>query len=446
MKNVSLMQVAARLINTPLLIHPESLNTLLNILATHIGGKAMAAPGKTAALPAGMSTRSSVQAQGGIAVIPICGILAYKSDDFMEWLFGDTSYETIREQFQTALADPNISGIVFDVDSPGGEVCGCFDLADEIYNARGIKPISSVVNEVAYSAAYLLASSAEKVYIPRTGSAGSIGVIMEHMDQSKYDENIGVKYTPIFAGSHKNDFDRHSQLSPEMLQTAKGIVDSHYELFIKTIARNRGMSPQAVRDTEAALYFGKSAVDIGLADSVTPWSKAMSEITKKKSKGGTNMKALVEKLRAACADAPAELMASAFAEMGFVAKAQGEGVLISVPNIAAIAGALGLTPEQVSSDLKGVDLGAAKAAAEKAVRAQIVSVLEVCALGGQEKMGLGLVKDGTSLEDARTKIIEAKAAGSQQVTIKSTVTSLGTGEVSPLVADARQRAEAAKNK
>lgn len=442
MKNASIMQVAARLINTPLLLHPESLNTILNILSAHIGTQ-IQIPGKTAALPAGIGTRSGVQAQGGIAVIPVCGILPNKFDEFTEWLFGDTSYETIRAQFQSALADPNITGIVLDVDSPGGEVAGCFDLVDEIYNARGVKPIHAIVNETAYSAAYAIASAAEKIYLPRTASAGSVGVIMEHLDQSKYDENIGVKYTPIYAGARKNDFDPHTALSPEAAQAAQGFVNSHYELFVKTVARNRGMSPQAVRDTEAALYFGKNAVDVGLADSVTPWTKAMSEISKKKVKGG-NMKALLEKLRAAAIDAPAEMLASALAEMGFVPKAQAEGVLIPSANMEAIAIALGVKSEQLVGDLKGVDFNAIKTEVEKNIRAQTVSVLEVCALGGMEKMSIGLITSGASIEDARKQVLEAKVAGSQQAVIKSTVTALGTGEVSPLITDAKARAEVAK--
>lgn len=444
MNNASIMQVARRLINTPLLLQPESLNTLLSIFNAHAGMQ-IQNPGKTAALPAGLGTRPGVQAQGGIAVIPVCGVLANKSDEFMEWLFGDTSYETIRAQFQASMADPNITGIVLDVDSPGGEVAGCFDLVDEIYNARGVKPIYAVVNETAYSAAYAIASAAEKIYLPRTGSAGSIGVIMEHMDQSKYDENLGVKYTPIYAGACKNDFDRHNALSPEAAKAAQGIVNSHYELFVKTVARNRGMSPQAVRETEAALFFGKNAVDVGLADSVTPWTKAMNEITKKKSKGGTTMKALLDKLRAAVADAPADMLASALAEMGFVPKAQNEGLFVPSANMETIAAAFGMKAEQLTGDMKGVDLNAvARAEIEKTVRAQIVSVLEICALGGMEKMSIGLVSTAASIEDARKQVLEAKAGAASQQTIRSSVTALGTGEVSPLITDAKARAEAAK--
>lgn len=438
--NSSIIQVAARLFNTPLLIHPDSLNTILNVIGAHIG-TSISLPLEAAALPAAQETRTGISAQGPVAVIPVCGILSHKQDEFAEWVFGDTSYETIRAQFQAALADPNITGIVFDVDSPGGEVKGCFDLVDEIYNARGIKPISAVVNETAFSAAYAIASAAEKIYLPRTGSVGSVGVIMVHMDQSQYDEKLGVKYTPIYAGARKNDFDRHSALSPEAAQVAQGIVESHYELFVKTTARNRGISPQIVRDTQAALYYGKNAVDIGLADSVAPWAKAMSEITRKKTKGGS-MQSLIEKLRAITANEPAEAVAKALAEMGFVPKDQAQGISIQQQNLDAIAAALDLKPEQLIGDLNGVNFTAIQEKAEKSARAQIISVLEVCALGGQEKLAMELVTAGATKEDAQKKVHEAKAAGSRQQTVKSTVAATTTGEMNPLIEDASRRAEA----
>jgi ClpP class serine protease len=153
-------------------------------------------------------------------MISIQGILHYHSnliDLIIDYILGGTSYDSIREEFQAALADPSVGAIVFDIDSPGGEVSGCFDLVDEIFNARGIKPISAIVNEMAYSAAYAIASAADKVILPRTGGVGSVGVICVHMDQSQYDANVGVKFTPIFAGSHKGDFTPHAPLSTSAL-------------------------------------------------------------------------------------------------------------------------------------------------------------------------------------------------------------------------------------
>lgn len=276
-ENDCAIQITKRLTNKPLLIDPKTINTTLSLLNGPIGLAHLSFPDKINISQWGRF--NGLIRHGNVGVIAIKDILYNHSDFIFENLLTGTSYDTIRSRFQAALNDPSISAIVFDCDSPGGEVSGCFDLVDEIYNARGTKPIYAVVNEMAYSGAYAIASAADKIFVPRTAGVGSVGVIYLHMDQSKYDENIGVKYTPIYAGSHKVDFDRHLPLSAEAQRAAREEINRIYELFITTVSRNRAVSSQSVRNTEAALYFGKNAVDAGLADSVMSWSKALSDIS-----------------------------------------------------------------------------------------------------------------------------------------------------------------------
>ena len=448
MKNQSIIQIARRLLNTPLMIEAGGLNTVLSILCGHTGLDINLGPKQTA-LTSARTDRSNVSQQNGVAVIPVTGILSHKSDEFLEWLYGDTSYDTIRAQHAAALADPNISAILFDVDTCGGVVSGCFDLVDDIYNARAVKPTYAIINETAFSAGYALASAAEKVYITRTGGAGSIGIISVHMDQSKFDETMGVKYTPIYAGARKTDFDRHAPLSSDAQKAAQENVDRTYDLFVKTVARNRGITPQAVRATEAGLYFGKNAVDAGLADTVAPWSKAITDVAKtKKSKGGNNMKALLEKLRAALIDAPAETVAQAMAELGFVPKQQAGVVSIPQANLDAIAAGLGVKAEQLAGDAKSIDFAVLKTAmkedAAKDITARITQIMEMCTLAGAEKQALGYITSNAAIEDIRKQIVEGKAASDARAGIRSTVSATSTGEVNPLIADAQKRAQAAK--
>ncbi|WP_457923732.1 S49 family peptidase [Wolbachia endosymbiont of Muscidifurax uniraptor] len=202
------------------------------------------------------------------AIIPIYGILTKKPGAFDKML-GMTSYEQIEEQITQSLADSGIETILLDIDSPGGEVNGIFDLADFIYSARGKKRIIAIANDDAYSAAYAIASSAEKVFVSRTSGVGSIGVIASHIDQSRFDEKQGIKYTTIFAGSRKNDLNPHEPMTSESLGSLQKEVDRLYEMFVQLIARNRNLSIQAIKSTEAGLYFGEKAVEIGLADGVT---------------------------------------------------------------------------------------------------------------------------------------------------------------------------------
>ncbi len=158
---------------------------------------------------------------------------------------------------------------MLEIDSPGGEVNGIFDLADFIYESIAKKRIIAIANDDAYSAAYAIASSAEKVFVSRTSGVGSIGVIASHIDQSRFDEKQGIKYTTIFAGSRKNDLNPHEPMTSESLESLQKEVGRLYEMFVQLIARNRGLSIEKIRSTEAGIYFGEKAVEIGLADGVT---------------------------------------------------------------------------------------------------------------------------------------------------------------------------------
>ncbi|WP_353282734.1 S49 family peptidase [Wolbachia endosymbiont (group A) of Pogonocherus hispidulus] len=208
----------------------------------------------------------------GIAIIRIYGVLTKKTEAF-DHILDMTSYENIHEEIESALEDKSIETILLDIDSPGGEVNGVFDLADFIYSARGKKRIIAIANDDAYSAAYAIASSAEKVFMSRTSGVGSIGVIASHIDQSGFDEKQGIKYTTVFAGSRKNDLNPHEPITSESLESLQKEVDRLYEMFLQLIARNRGLSTEKIRSTEAGLYFGERAIEIGLADGITTFSE-----------------------------------------------------------------------------------------------------------------------------------------------------------------------------
>lgn len=391
-----------RICNAPLLILPAALNHIISVV-----NRAYVIPAKLS--PPG--NQRIPQLQEGVAVIPVHGVLTYRGDDIFSWLFGGTAYDEIRAQFRSALSDPAVKAIIFDIDSPGGEAAGVFDLVDEIYQARGIKPIYAAANEAAYSAAYAIASAADTIYVPRTGRLGSIGVIAMHVDQSKWDENIGVRYTPIFAGARKNDFTPHEPLSAEAKAAGQAMVDEVYGLFVRTVARNRGMTPGEVRSTEAALYQGENAVDAGLADAVMSWDRAVADIVKKnKIKGGTVM-TFVERIKALFASAPAEEITPGLAEAGFIAREEADRLIRK-----------------------------AQDSAQEEALAGVIGILEVCSAAGMEKIAIECIKDKLTLEQAREKIIDAKATAAEKTQIRSTVGALSTGDVNPLIEDAKKRA------
>ena len=268
-----LPHLAARLFGVPLAIHRPKLDIILSVLGARIGLADLAAPvGYTPA------ARAPTPASGKVAVIPIHGTLVRRTSG-LEAESGLASYAGIAAQLDAALASPEGAAILLDIDSPGGESGGVFDLADRIRAASQLKPVWAVANDMAFSAAYALASAATRVFVARTGGVGSIGVIAMHVDQSAKDAKDGVRYTAVFAGERKNDLNPHEPISDAAHAVLKAEVDRVYELFVETVARHRGLDAGAVRATEAGLFFGPNAVATGLADAVGGFDDALAQLT-----------------------------------------------------------------------------------------------------------------------------------------------------------------------
>jgi len=203
----------------------------------------------------------------GIAMVSVHGTLVQKLGSLRPYS-GMTGYDGLRQSILTAMQDPAVRALVLDVDSPGGEVAGCFDLVDAIYGQRGEKPIWAILTESAYSAAYAIASAADRIIVPRTGGVGSIGVITMHVDWSKALTASGISVTFITYGERKADFHPEIPLSPEALASAQADIDKMGELFVSTVARNRNIAAEDVRETQAACFMGADGVSRGLADAV----------------------------------------------------------------------------------------------------------------------------------------------------------------------------------
>lgn len=268
-----LPHVTARLFGAPLLIHRPKLDVILAVLGSRVGLTDLAAPVGTTP-----PDRATLSINSTIAVIPIHGTLVRRTVG-LEAESGLASYAAIAGQLDAALANPNTAAILLDIDSPGGESSGVFDLADRIRATASSKPVWAVANDMAFSAAYALASGASRIFVSRTGGVGSIGVIAMHVDQSVKDAQDGVHYTAVFAGDRKNDLNPHEPISDDAHAFLQSEVNRVYGLFVETVAKHRGLKTETVKATQAGLFFGKDAVSAGLADAVGTFDDALLQLT-----------------------------------------------------------------------------------------------------------------------------------------------------------------------
>lgn len=269
--------LAQRIFNTPVALHPAKAEVAVGALAHRLGIASVTRLAEDVSAfegPEGgfVEAGDTYWEEGydviaGVGRLEVSGMTVNKLGTLRPYS-GMTGYDGIRENFAAMQRDRDCRAIMLDIESPGGEVSGLFDLVDDIYRARGNKPVWAVLTEYAYSAGYALASAADRVLVPRTGGTGSVGVIWMHYDFSKRLTAEGIKVTIVKDGDRKADGAEEIPLSDEALARAQADINAIGSIFRTTVARNRGLQEPAIREMQAATFMGAEGVARGLADEV----------------------------------------------------------------------------------------------------------------------------------------------------------------------------------
>lgn len=306
-----LFQIAERVFKRPLLIHPDKLPLILAVIEgrlpidaaeiKHLIGNldsgeltdaaqaVLTGPAQEASRffgsnqevdpVTGKAVRLPYRRHANSAIIQVMGSLVNRGA-FLGSSSGLTSYEGLRHQIAAAAADPRVESIILDISSPGGEALGAFETARVIDAATKQKPVIAVVNGMAASAAYALASAATHIVLSESSIVGSIGVVMLHADFSRQLDRQGITPTFIIAGSHKVDGNPYEPLSKAVHADLQAEVDKIYEMFVATVAGyRRSITAQQIRATEAQTYTGADAVSLGLADEVGTFEATIAHLT-----------------------------------------------------------------------------------------------------------------------------------------------------------------------
>jgi len=261
-------------------IDPRKLQELLAVLAYRAAGHTFTPEDIQARIGDGGAASSATQGHD-VAIVPIRGVIAHRMG-MMDDTSGGTSCERISAMLQRVMADASIGTIVLDVDSPGGTVTGCQELAGEIFElrGRGTKRIVAVVNGLMASAAYWIASQADEIVCIPSGSAGSIGVFCAHEDLSAALEQEGIKITLISAGTYKTAGNPTEPLSDDERAVLQARVDEAYRQFVNDVARGRGVTPAAVRHGygEGRVLTATDAKAAGLIDRIATMDATLARL------------------------------------------------------------------------------------------------------------------------------------------------------------------------
>ncbi len=264
-----------RAMGEPLLVEPVFGARLVSIFGRHLAGERFNGAALHAELGIGEQDPARAKRVERIAVIPVVGVIAQRPQSL------GTSTEEIGAMVDAAVADPKISAILYDHDSPGGTVSGVPETAAKIRAAAKVKPSLAIANGLSASASYWLAAAAGEIWATPSGEAGSIGVWTAHEDWSKYLEREGVKVTEIAAGEFKTETAPWKPLTEEGREFIEAQVREVYGWFIRDVALDRRATQTAVREGfgRGRVLMARDSEREGLVDRIGTFEEAIGRLS-----------------------------------------------------------------------------------------------------------------------------------------------------------------------
>jgi len=222
----------------------------------------------------------AVRGGGLVAVLPFHGVVAPRMNLLSE-ISGGATFEGLSKQLNAAVADPDVTTIVFDVDSPGGNVAGASEFARDVLRARAIKPIIVQANHLMASAAYWGLAGATEIVASPSAMIGSIGVIGIHDDLTAAREKLGIRREVLSAGKYKAEAAGGMPVSDGARAHAQHLIDSFYDRMVGDIAKDRGISAAAVRGSygEGRLLNVEDALACGLVTRIATFDETLARVT-----------------------------------------------------------------------------------------------------------------------------------------------------------------------
>lgn len=208
----------------------------------------------------------------GVAVVEVRGVLEQRASWYS---CGETcGYDELEERFVAAAFDPGVGSILLDVDSPGGDDPGLDQGVARMRAAKEAcgKPVLGYVNEYAASAAcWLLAGVCDGIYLPRTGRIGSIACVVIHETDARAIAEAG---TDVYVGRglpgkmKPNGVEPLDELGKARIDALAAAGTERIIAAMVAYRGDRGVTADAIRAWNGALFTGPDAVAAGLADGV----------------------------------------------------------------------------------------------------------------------------------------------------------------------------------
>ena len=217
---------------------------------------------KSAAVPGYNNLSKATTKSGQVVVLPIIGVMS-RYGGYCSW-----GAEDMANWILEANRDDNVSAIVLEINSPGGQVDGTELLGETVRQSQ--KPVVAYVAGYAASAAYWVASQCREIVMESatTSDVGSIGVLAVHVDASAAYEKEGYKVTILRSDGSEDKalFNGIEPLSDVVVNETKASLNLIRSTFVKIVKAGRpGISATVF---SGKMYPGKEALTLGMADRI----------------------------------------------------------------------------------------------------------------------------------------------------------------------------------
>lgn len=212
---------------------------------------------------------------GNVAIIPIEGLISTDGDNWMPTV----KSAGIVEQIEKADKNSEIKAILLEINSPGGTPVATDEIASAIKSAN--KTTVAVIRETGASGAYWIATAADKIFANRMSVTGSIGVQASRLEYYGLLADYNVTYRQLIAGRLKDAGTPLRQMTSEEKQLFQRLLDGLHEEFIATVAENRNLPKEKVREMATGfVYLGSEAKELGLVDELGGKKEALLYLEK----------------------------------------------------------------------------------------------------------------------------------------------------------------------
>ena len=174
--------------------------------------------------------------------------------------------DDVVEQIERADEDGSVDALVVRLNTPGGQVVPSDDIRLAVQAFDG--PTVAYATDTCASGGYWIASGCDELWAREGSIVGSIGVIGSVVNAAELADKLGLQYERLAAGKYKDAGMALKELEPDEREYLQGIVDGYYETFVERVAEGRGLDPETIRDTEARVYLGEDAREVGLVDAI----------------------------------------------------------------------------------------------------------------------------------------------------------------------------------